>query len=190
MPKVSSNRISLFLLGLVMISLAAVAESKGRLTYQTVHGAGLEDNLLGDSPNRQVMVYLPPSYTTTPTKRYPTIYLLHGYNGTSTIWRDGAYKGFNILTAMDELIEAGKIREMIVVMPDGRNAYGGTYFVNSSVTGNWEDFVTQDLVSYIDTTYRTIPGSASRGVAGQSMGGYSAIYIAMKNPMSSAPSSQ
>jgi len=108
MPKVSSNRISLFLLGLVMISLAAVAESKGRLTYQTVHGAGLEDNLLGDSPNRQVMVYLPPSYTTTPTKRYPTIYLLHGYNGTSTIWRDGAYKGFNILTAMDELIEAAK----------------------------------------------------------------------------------
>ncbi len=182
MSSVSANRISLFLFGLVMITLVPVAEGNGRLTYQTVHGTGLEGNLLGDSPNRQVMVYLPPSYTTAPTKRYPTVYFLHGYNGTSTIWRDGAYQGFNILTAMDELIEEGKIREMIVVMPDGRNAYGGTYFVNSSVTGNWEDFVTQDLVSYIDTTYRTIPESGSRGVAGQSMGGFSAIYIAMRNP--------
>ena len=137
MPNVSSNRISLFLFGLVMISLAPAADGKGRLTYQTVHGAGLEGNLLGDSPNRQVMVYLPPSYTTAPTRHYPAIYLLHGHNGTNTIWRDGAYQGFNILTAMDRLIEEGKIREMIVVMPDGRNAYGGTYFVNSSVTGNW-----------------------------------------------------
>ncbi len=170
MPNNAPKRISLSLFGLLMIALALAPETEadGRLTYQTVHSARLEGNLLGDSPNRQVMVYLPPSYTTTPTKRYPTIYLLHGYNGTSTIWRDGAYKGFNILTAMNRLIEEGKIREMIVVMPDGRNAYGGTYFVNSSVTGSWEDFVTQDLVGYIDATYRTIPESGSRGVAGQS----------------------
>ena len=182
MSNVSANRIGLLLIGFSLFTLVPLAEGNGRLTYQTVHGTGLEGNLLGDSPNRQVMVYLPPSYTTAPTRHYPAIYLLHGHNSTNTIWRDGAYQGFNILTAMDRLIEEGKIREMIVVMPDGRNAYGGAYFVNSSVTGNWEDFVTEDLVSYIDTAYRTIPVSSSRGIAGQSMGGYSAIYIAMRNP--------
>jgi S-formylglutathione hydrolase FrmB len=67
-------------------------------------------------------------------------------------------------------------------MPDGRSSYGGTYFVNSSVTGNWEDFIVKDLVAYIDKTYRTIPRAESRAIAGQSMGGYSAIYIGMKNP--------
>ena len=114
----------------ITVTAPSAAMAPGFLTYQTVHSPGLEDNLLGDSPNRQVMVYLPPSYTSS-QKRYPVVYLLHGFNGTNTSWRDGSYQGFNIQTAMNQLIGEGKIQEMMVVMPDGRNAYGGSYFVNS-----------------------------------------------------------
>lgn len=151
------------------------------LTYQTVRSRALEGNLLGDSPNRSVIVYLPPSYLTSST-RYPVVYLLHGYNETNTSWVQGAYQGMNIQSAMDALIAAGGIREMIAVMPDGRNAYGGSYYTNSPVTGGWEDFVTKDLVEYVDARYRTLAQPASRGLAGYSMGGYGAIYLGMKHP--------
>lgn len=161
---------------------AKVPTGEGILTFQRVHGKSLEHNLLGDTPDRDVMIYLPPSYLSSPERRYPTLYLLHGYSGTSTIWRDGLYQGFNIQQSMDQLIRAGKVREMIVVMPDGRNAYGGTYFINSPVTGNWADFITGELVSYVDGFYRTLPARESRGIAGQSMGGYSALYLAITNP--------
>ena len=164
----------------IMVTAPSAAMAQGFLSYQTVHSPGLEGNLLGDSPNRQVMVYVPPSYTSS-QKRYPVVYLLHGFNGANTSWRDGSYQGFNIQTAMNQLIGEGKIQEMMVVMPDGRNAYGGSYFVNSPVIGNWEDFVARDLVKYIDDTYRTLPDASSRAVVGQSMGGYSALYIAIKN---------
>ena len=164
----------------IVLTTPSAATAQGFLTYQTVHGPGLEGNLLGDSPNRQVTVYLPPSYTSS-QKRYPVVYLLHGYNGTNNSWRTGAYQGFNIQTAMNQLIGEGKIQEMMVVMPDGRNSYGGSYFVNSPVIGNWEDFVARDLVKYIDDTYRTLPDANSRAIVGQSMGGYSAIYIAIRN---------
>lgn len=138
--------------------------------------------MLLDSRNRNVIVYLPPNYLASSTTRYPVVYLLHGYNGTNTSWTQGAYQGFSVQTAMDRLISEGTLREMIVVMPDARNAYGGSYYTNSSVAGNWEDLMTRDLVQYIDTHYRTLPQAASRGIAGQSMGDYGAICLAFKHP--------
>jgi S-formylglutathione hydrolase FrmB len=155
---------------------------EGRLVYQSVRSPSLEGNLLGDSAYRSVIVYLPPTYDTETDRRFPVVYLLHGYNDTNTIWRDGAFQGFNILESMDRLVAAGKIREMILVMPDGRNAYGGSYYTNSRVTGNWEDFIVRELVDYVDSTYRTIGGSASRGIAGHSMGGYGALFLAIRHP--------
>ena len=83
---------------------------------------------------------------------------------------------------MDRLIVAGKIQKMIVVMPDASNKLGGAFYTNSVAAGNWEDFITRDLVSYIDSRYRTIRRASSRGIAGHSMGGYGAIKLAMKHP--------
>jgi S-formylglutathione hydrolase FrmB len=71
---------------------------------------------------------------------------------------------------------------MIVVVPNGRNAYNGSFYANSAVGGNWEDYISRDLVSYVDGHYRTIPRPASRGIAGHSMGGYGSIVIGMKHP--------
>jgi pimeloyl-ACP methyl ester carboxylesterase len=62
------------------------------------------------------------------------------------------------------------------------NRLGGSFYVNSPVTGNWEDFVVHDLVEYIDDNYRTLPRAGSRGIAGHSMGGFGALNIAMKHP--------
>ena len=77
--------------------------------------------LLGDSPDRIVRIYLPSGYNDNPNQRYPVIYLLHGYTGTSISWE---LLG-SIQRNTDALIEQGTIRPMIVVMPDALNKYRG-----------------------------------------------------------------
>src|SRR5262249_25372354 len=89
---------------------------------------------------------------------------------------------WNIRDVLDKLIASGRVREMIIVMPDGDNKYGGSFYCNSITTGNWEDYLTKDLIEFVDSNYRTIPVPASRGIAGHSMGGYGAIRLAMKFP--------
>jgi S-formylglutathione hydrolase FrmB len=88
----------------------------------------------------------------------------------------------NLPSIMDKLIHTGGMREMIVVMVDGWNKLGGSFYTNSVTTGNWEDYVAYELVGYIDTKFRTVARSSSRGIAGHSMGGYGAIKLAMKHP--------
>jgi enterochelin esterase-like enzyme len=167
---------------LVAIVIPAVlAAQEGRLVENIVHSMALEDNLLNDSPDRNVLIYLPPSYNLG-DDRYPVLYLLHGNSIHNTIWTQGFFQGMNIKASMDSLIFAELIREMILVMPDVHNRYRGSHYVNSSTTGNWADFITRDLVQYIDTTYRTIPNSNSRGLSGHSMGGRGTFYLAMSYP--------
>lgn len=142
----------------------------------------LAGNLLGDPATQHVMVYLPPSYRTQTAKRYPTLYLLHGYTGRPDDWFKGGYQGMNLQAEMDSLIAKGTAAEMIVVVPNGRNAYLGSFYTNSVVAGNWEDYIYRDLVNYVDKKYRTLAKPASRGIAGHSMGGYGAFMLGMKHP--------
>ena len=174
---------TLLLTGLLVYYGGTLLETgEGTLVYETIWSRSLEANLIGDGAARNVLIYLPPGYATETARRYPVIYFLHGYNATNTVWRDGLFGDFKLPGSVDRLIAGGKIEEMILVMPDGRNAYGGSFYVNSPVTGNWEDFVAWELVAHVDSTYRSIPHSASRGIAGHSMGGYGAIRLAMRNP--------
>jgi S-formylglutathione hydrolase FrmB len=153
-----------------------------KLLQLTIPTPALKGNLLGDPTEQPIYVYLPPGYESSTTRRYPTLYLLHGYSAKSSAWIAGGYQGFNLQSSMDELIKEGKVREMIVVAANGFNAYGGSFYTNSPVTGNWEDVIVRDLLSYVDTNYRTLPRAESRGIAGHSMGGYGAIMLAMKHP--------
>src|SRR5712691_7752223 len=155
---------------------------EGQLVSNTVHSRALGGNLLGDTADRSVIVYLPPSYDSTPTKRYPVVYLLHGNSVRNTVWTEGRFQGLNIKTATDALIAAGTIREMILVMPDVSNRYLGSHYANSVLTGHWADFISHELVRYIDAAYRTMPSPPSRGLAGHSMGGRGTLYLAMKYP--------
>lgn len=151
---------------------------KGTVEHIKVHGISLEGNLEGDSPDRDVFIYLPPGYATSPTQRYPVVYLLHGYGLTGERWMSFA----RLADAADKDIAAGTMKEMILVNPDAYTLYSGSMYSSSPTIGDWETFIAEDLVSYMDNHYRTIPDRMSRGLGGHSMGGYGTIRIGMKRP--------
>jgi enterochelin esterase-like enzyme len=141
-----------------------------------VHGAALEGNLEGNAADREVIVFLPPSYTSDANRRYPVVYALHGYSIGAEQWAQEIHVPQTIEGAF-----ALGAKEMIVVLPDSKTVHNGSMYSSSVTTGDFEDFVASDLVSYIDAHYRTIPQRASRGLAGHSMGGYGATRIGMKH---------
>jgi enterochelin esterase-like enzyme len=149
----------------------------GRLEQIRVHGAALEGNLSGDDATRDVFVYLPPSYATQPSRRYPVVYFLHGYTATAQ-----AYVKFLDLPQAADAAIAGGGREMLIVLPDAFTKWSGSMYSSSAATGDWETYVAHDLVEYVDTHYRTIAKRESRGLAGHSMGGYGTWRIGMKRP--------
>jgi para-nitrobenzyl esterase len=152
-------------------------ELKGKLERIVVHGKSLEGNLEGDSADRDVFVYLPPSYGREPARRYPVVYTLHGYGLHAEQW-----VGFANVSGLEKSIEAGAAKEMILVSPDAFSLHNGSFYSNSKTTGDWETFIAVELVSYIDSHYRTVPNRMSRGLAGHSMGGYGTFRIGMKHP--------
>lgn len=153
----------------------------GTVIHVKVHGKSLEGNLEGDSPDRDVSIYLPPGYQSHPHKRYPVLYLLHGYTDNDSNWFGEKHIFVDAPAAIDKSIAAGA-RPMIVVMPNAYTAYQGSMYSSSITTGDWESFVVRDLVSYMDAHYRTIPDRMSRGLAGHSMGGYGTVRLGMKYP--------
>lgn len=171
---------------LALLAAPFAFSQEGRFVRETVHGASLEKNVTGESPDRNVTVYLPPSYDKEPAKRYPVVYLLHGITDTDGTWRNPWAPGnegwATIREVMNSGIAARMFGEMIVVMPDERTKWGGSFYTNSTATGNWEDFTVKDLVSHVDGKYRTLARASSRGIAGHSMGGYGAIKLGMKHP--------
>lgn len=156
--------------------------SAGKYERITVHGSSLAGNLEGDPADRMVSVYLPPSYAKDPKRRYPVLYLLHGFTDSDARWFGLRGPHFvNVQGAVDRA-DAKGAHEMIIVMPDAFTRYQGSMYSNSVTTGNWEAFVTHDLVAYVDSHYRTLAQSASRGLAGHSMGGYGTMKLGMKYP--------
>jgi hypothetical protein len=74
------------------------------------------------------------------------------------------------------------IDKFILVSVDMTTPLGSSWYVNSPVTGDWEDFVVQELVPYMDKSFRTLPSRDSRGIAGDFMGGYGALRFGMTHP--------
>jgi S-formylglutathione hydrolase FrmB len=160
-------------------SAAAPAARSGVVVRDTVRSAALRGNPLGDAADRAVAVYLPPSYAAGPARRYPVVYLLHGFDGNPDQW---AGERMRLPRAMDSLVAAGAVREMIVVMPDGKNALGGSFWANTAAAGRWEDFLVREVVGHVDRRFRTVRGPAGRGIAGWSMGGHAALRLAGSHP--------
>jgi len=141
-----------------------------------IHGAALEGNLEGDAVDRNVIVFLPPSYSKDEHRRYPVVYALHGYSIGAEQWSHEIHVPQTIEGAI-----AQGVNEMIVVLPDSKTVYNGSMYSSSVTTGDFEKFISHDVVAYIDAHYRTIPERASRGLVGHSMGGYGASRIGMKH---------
>lgn len=162
----------------VQTDVPAVVPGAKPLTVEhiKVHGAALEGNLEGDAADRDVFVFLPPSYTSEKSRRYPVVYALHGYSIGAEQWTHEIHVPQTI-----EGATAQGAKEMIVVLPDSKTVHNGSMYSSSVTTGDFEKFVAHDLVAYIDAHYRTIPGRLSRGLVGHSMGGYGATRIGMKH---------
>ncbi len=141
-----------------------------------VHGMALEGNLEGDAADREVFVFLPPSYGKQKSRRYPVVYALHGYSIGAEQWTHEIHVPQTIEGAF-----AQGAKEMIVVLPDSKTLHNGSMYSSSVTTGDFEEFIARDLVAYIDSHYRTIPERSSRGLVGHSMGGYGATRIGMKH---------
>jgi S-formylglutathione hydrolase FrmB len=142
-----------------------------------IHSEALEGNLEGEAVDRDVIVFLPPSYYKDKNRRYPVLYALHGFSIGAEQWTHEIHVPQTIEGAF-----AKGSHEMIVVLPDSKTAYGGSMYSCSVTTGDFERFISHDVVNYIDAHYRTIPKRMSRGLAGHSMGGYGAVRIGMKHP--------
>jgi pimeloyl-ACP methyl ester carboxylesterase len=172
---------------LVSIGLGVAAAhgplaGQSSLVVDSVTSPGLASNVVGDSPVRRTLVYLPPSYRRDTTRRYPVLYLLHGATSLPQEWIDSTYDGFDLRVVMDSLIGASATPEMIVVMPDANNALEAGFYANSPATGNWEDFVVRDLVRHVDDRYRSERWESRRALVGHSMGGFGALAIGFEHP--------
>lgn len=172
-PQVLSMMRILFLFLLSVHTAAAQSITR----TDTVPAPSLVPNLYGDPDWREAGIYLPPGYANHPQRRYPVVYILHGFGGGFAPF----LKRISFQKPLDSLIARGALHEMIVVAPDASNRLTGGFFRNSPVAGKWEDFIVKDLVTYVDAHYRTIRAREARGIAGWSMGGYGALYIAARN---------
>jgi len=156
---------------------SASAVNAIRIERITVHGTSLEGNLEGNAARREVLVVLPPSYGKEAGRRYPVVYALHGYTSTPEKW----FTDDKLEQRIDNAFRTG-VRDMILVFPNTYTVHGGSMYSTSVTTGDWESFITRDLVRHIDSHYRTIAQRASRGLMGHSMGGYGTTRLGMKYP--------
>jgi uncharacterized protein (TIGR02145 family) len=123
-------------------------------------------------------IYLPPSYNTSPTTRYPVIYYLHGAGGD-----ENAMTGY-VNSFVDPYITQKKVPECIVVFPNGGS---DAFFLDSGLVYknqnyNPDSYIIKELIPHIDSTYRTINDRKSRAISGMSMGGYGTWHFAFKYP--------
>ena len=142
----------------------------------------LRDNPLGDPSEREIPVYLPPSYASDGRRRFPVVLVLAGYTGTGRMLLNERTWVDALDARMDRLIDAGSCGEMILVMPDCMTRLGGSQYLDSPAHGRYESYLVDELLPAIERRYRTLPSPRHFGVAGKSSGGYGALVLAFRHP--------
>ena len=140
----------------------------------------LQGNALGDPVERPVYVYLPPDYAES-GERYPVAFLLAGFAGSGASFFDFEAWDDNLRQLMDRLVAGGRIRPMLVILPDATTRFGGSQYINSTATGRYQDYLLE-LVDWADHSYRTRPQREARAIAGKSSGGFGALSMGMDHP--------
>ncbi|WP_018615310.1 alpha/beta hydrolase [Segetibacter koreensis] len=158
---------------LIFINITVAQTTTGSVVTSIIHSVYLQ-NKGGENPDRAISVYLPAGYANS-KHRYPVIYYLHGFMGTDSI-------ATNMKSILDMSIAKSKIGPYILVIADNNTLYSGSFYSNSSLTGNWSEFEAKELVAYMDKNFRTIATRDARAIGGHSMGGYGALKIAMLYP--------
>ena len=166
--------IAFALLGMTPL-LAAPTASK--VVSSEIRSINFTHSKIDTSPIRKLVVYLPADYDESP-RRYPVIYFLpDAFGSYRNLFDHKDAQGI-----FDRAITAGMIDKFILVAVDMNTSLGSSWCVNSPVTGNWEDFVVEELMPYMDANFKTLPRRESRGIAGEFMGGYCAIRLGMRHP--------
>jgi S-formylglutathione hydrolase FrmB len=154
----------------------------GRVDTPYLESQLLQNNLPGDPTERMLPVYLPPGYDDKPDQRFPVIYVLAGHGGSGPLMLNVPAWGESFPERIDRLIRSGAMEPVIAVLPDCWTIFGGAQYLNSSALGPYEDYLTDELIPYVDAHYRTLPGRQHRGITGKSSGGYGAMVQAMRHP--------
>ena len=157
---------------------------QGRVVMLEHTSSILQGNALGDPHVRKLAVWLPPQYDEAAThgrgKRFPVLFDLVGFTGSGLAHVNWRNFDENIPERIARLIHAKKIGPVIVVFPDCFTALGGNQYINSSAIGNYADYLTRELIPFIDREFRTLASREHRGCFGKSSGGYGAIIHGMQ----------
>ena len=154
------------------------AAPRGRLEYVEIESTAIANNILGDPTQRTIAVYLPEGYDAS-EETYPLLVDIVGYTGSGLAHLSWKSFGENVPQRVDRLIAEGKMGPAIVVFPDCFTALGGNQYINSSVMGNWADFLNLEMIPELESRYRLAKGREHRGLFGKSSGGYGAIIHGM-----------
>lgn len=179
------NNIKSFFLFFSFIVLSVIglrAENNVISGYGQMKECLMQCHLLKGVSERPYSIYLPASYTVEVSRRYPVLYLLHGGGGAHTDW-----DRFNRLSSIaDSLSACGAMDEMIIVCAEG-NQNNMMYFnADEETVGapdwHYEDYFFQELIPYIEKTYRVRSGRDNRAIGGFSMGGGGAVVYGVHHP--------
>ena len=140
----------------------------------------LKDNPLGDPHVRKVAVWLPPQYDGTGRRRFPVFYDLVGFTGSGLSHTSWKPFGDNVPERAARLIHERRMGPAIIVFPDCFTALGGNQYVNSSAIGRYADYLTREIIPFVDREFRTAASREHRGCFGKSSGGYGVILHGMK----------
>ena len=142
----------------------------------------LKGNPLGDPTQRDLPIYLPPTYDEDPDRRYPVIWVLAPF----TSWGEKLFNlsawDENIVQRVNQMMRSGKMQPAILAFPDAFTRFGGSQYLNSSAVGRYRDYIVDELIPFVDHSVRTIPDGAHRAVIGYSSGGFGALMFAMRGP--------
>jgi hypothetical protein len=154
----------------------------GRFDEHAFDSEVLKDNPLGDPQVRPLWVYVPPAYEDEPDRRYPSIYVIQGLTGQIDAWRNRTSFRKNFPELADELFATGESPPAILVFVDAWTSVGGSQFIDSPGTGRYLTYICDEIVPWVDSTYRTKAEAAHRGITGKSSGGYGAMVDPMLRP--------
>jgi len=144
----------------------------------------LEDNPFGDPHVRKLAVWLPPQYDTARgrNQRFPALYDLVGFTGSGIAHLNWKPFSENVAERAARLVHEGRMGPAIIVFPDCFTRLGGNQYINSSALGRYADYLTREIIPFVDREFRTLASRDHRGCFGKSSGGYGAIIHGMRYP--------
>jgi S-formylglutathione hydrolase FrmB len=157
-------------------------EMVGRFDELEIESDVLRDNPLGDPHLRPLWVYTPPAYDAEPVRRFPAIYLIQGMTGQVDMWWNRTAFRPTTPERIDRLFAEEDCPPALVVLVDCWTSYGGSQFIDSPGTGRYCEHLCEEVVSFVDSRYRTLAEPAHRGLTGKSSGGYGAMVVPMLRP--------